>query len=183
MPYYFNLPLITELTPDQQRAVDETNPLALSGGPGTGKSVVGLWRHIRNHSTGVKNSLLLTYTKTLEHYLKASAKHLGDENIATAVLEGNIADAILDYAKKESADLLVLGSHSHSGLFKLFIGDVAEKILKHSTIPLLIIPQMILGGAMISYDKINKFLGVIVMNQMAKLMYNYIFNASLWSFN
>jgi superfamily I DNA/RNA helicase len=73
MPYYFNLPLITDLTPDQQRAVDETNPLALSGGPGTGKSVVGLWRHIRNHSTGVKNSLLLTYTKTLEHYLKASA--------------------------------------------------------------------------------------------------------------
>ena len=73
MPYYFNLPLITELTPDQQRAVGEINPLALSGGPGTGKSVVGLWRHIRNHSTGLKNSLLLTYTKTLEHYLKASA--------------------------------------------------------------------------------------------------------------
>ena len=75
------------------------------------------------------------------NYLKASAKHLGDENITTAVLEGNIADAILDYAKKESADLLVLGSHSHSGLFKLFIGDVAEKVLKHSTIPLLIIPN------------------------------------------
>lgn len=73
MPYYFNLPLITELTIDQQRAVDETSPLALSGGPGTGKSVVCLWRHIRNHSTGVKNSLLLTYTKTLEHYLRASA--------------------------------------------------------------------------------------------------------------
>lgn len=73
MPYYFNFPLITDLTPDQQRAVDETNPLALSGGPGTGKSVVSLWRHIRNHVTGVRNSLLLTYTKTLEHYLKASA--------------------------------------------------------------------------------------------------------------
>jgi superfamily I DNA/RNA helicase len=73
MPYYFNLPLITELTTDQQRAVDETNPLALSGGPGTGKSVVSLWRHIRNHSTGISNSLLLTYTKTLEHYLRASS--------------------------------------------------------------------------------------------------------------
>jgi len=73
MPYYFNLPLITDLTPDQQRAVDETSPLALSGGPGTGKSVVSLWRHIRNHSTGLRKSLLLTYTKTLEHYLKASA--------------------------------------------------------------------------------------------------------------
>ncbi len=74
MSYYFNLPLITALTIDQQRAVDETSPLALSGGPGTGKSVVCLWRHIRNHSTGVCNSLLLTYTKTLEHYLRATAK-------------------------------------------------------------------------------------------------------------
>ena len=73
MPYYFNLPLITDLTTDQQRAVDETSPLALSGGPGTGKSVVSLWRHIRNHATGISNSLLLTYTKTLEHYLRASA--------------------------------------------------------------------------------------------------------------
>jgi len=73
MPYYFNLPVITDLTPDQQMAVDETRPLALSGGPGTGKSVVCLWRHIRNHATGTSNSLLLTYTKTLEHYLRQSA--------------------------------------------------------------------------------------------------------------
>lgn len=73
MPYYFNLPLITDLKQDQQFAVDSIHPLALSGGPGTGKSVVSLWRHIRNHATGVRNSLLLTYTKTLEHYLKASA--------------------------------------------------------------------------------------------------------------
>ncbi|MCT4303356.1 hypothetical protein HZP20_03030 [Elizabethkingia anophelis] len=73
MAYYFTLPVITDLTHDQQRAVDETNPLALSGGPGTGKSVVSLWRHIRNHVTETKYSLLLTYTKTLEHYLTASA--------------------------------------------------------------------------------------------------------------
>ncbi|RZL03215.1 MAG: hypothetical protein EOO89_28495 [Pedobacter sp.] len=73
MAYYFNLPLITSLTIDQQAAVDEVEALALSGGPGTGKSVVCLWRHIRNHSTGAANSLLLTYTKTLEYYLKQSA--------------------------------------------------------------------------------------------------------------
>ncbi|MGJ1406873.1 3'-5' exonuclease [Sphingobacterium siyangense] len=73
MSYYFTLPLITALTPDQRKAVDETKPLALSGGPGTGKSLVSLWRHITNHSTGLRNSLLLTYTKTLEHYLKANA--------------------------------------------------------------------------------------------------------------
>lgn len=103
MPYYFNLPLITELTPDQQRAVDETNPLSLSGGPGTGKSVVGLWRHIRNHSTGLRNSLLLTYTKTLEHYLKASA------NTQSASAGENI-DRIfwwLTYNAKEYEEIII----------------------------------------------------------------------------
>ena len=73
MAYYFKLPVDSELTPDQQRAISEPKPLALSGGPGTGKSVVSLWRHIRNHATGLQTSLLLTYTKTLEYYLKVSA--------------------------------------------------------------------------------------------------------------
>lgn len=73
MAYYFNLPIIDDLTPDQQAAVDETDAFALSGGPGTGKSVVCLWRHIRNYAIEEERSLLLTYTKTLEHYLKQTA--------------------------------------------------------------------------------------------------------------
>lgn len=80
MAYYFNLPIITLLTTDQQAAVDETESLALSGGPGTGKSVVCLWRHIRNYATGSKKSLLLTYTKTLEHYLRQSAQSQNQES-------------------------------------------------------------------------------------------------------
>jgi len=80
MAYYFNLPIITQLTTGQQAAVDETDPLALSGGPGTGKSVVCLWRHIRNYATGSKKSLLLTYTKTLEHYLRQSAYSQNQES-------------------------------------------------------------------------------------------------------
>lgn len=80
MPYYFNLPIITQLTNHQQMALDETNAIALGGGPGTGKSVVCLWRHIRNYETGTKRSLLLTYTKTLEHYLKLSARTKNEDS-------------------------------------------------------------------------------------------------------
>jgi superfamily I DNA/RNA helicase len=74
MAYFFKLPAITELTIGQQAALNEPNAIAISGGPGTGKSVVSLWRHIRNYGTGSKKSLLLTYTKTLETYLAASAR-------------------------------------------------------------------------------------------------------------
>ena len=78
MSYNFKLPIIDDLTADQQLAIDETAPLALSGGPGTGKSVVCLWRHIRNYETGTKKSLLLTYTKSLEHYLKVAVDSVNE---------------------------------------------------------------------------------------------------------
>ena len=73
--YYFNPPPITALTTSQQAALDDPAQIALSGGPGTGKSVVSFWRHISNYmSEPVKESLLLTYTTTLKEYLKACCK-------------------------------------------------------------------------------------------------------------
>lgn len=74
MAFYFRLPVITSLTIEQQAVLNEPGPIAVSGGPGTGKSVVSLWRHIRNHDTKKRKSLLLTYTKSLESYLAASAR-------------------------------------------------------------------------------------------------------------
>lgn len=74
MAYNFQLPVITDLTPDQQTVLNYPGAVAVSGGPGTGKSVIGLWRHIRNYDTGTKRSLLVTYTKSLERFLKETCK-------------------------------------------------------------------------------------------------------------
>lgn len=81
--YYFRLPAITQLTISQQAALNEPRQIALSGGPGTGKSVVSLWRHISNYQNN-KRSLLLTYTTTLKQYLKACCR-LQNVNAATSV--------------------------------------------------------------------------------------------------
>ena len=70
MPYYFNLPALGELTLNQRSALNEPSAIALQGGPGTGKSVVSLYRHIINHQNH-RSSLLLTYTTTLKLYLAA----------------------------------------------------------------------------------------------------------------
>lgn len=74
MAYSFKLPKVVDLTIAQQTAVYQTKPISLSGGPGTGKSVVLLWRHISNYDTRRRKSLLLTFTKTLEFYLASTAK-------------------------------------------------------------------------------------------------------------
>ena len=71
--YYFRLPAITQLTISQQAALNESGQIAISGGPGTGKSVVSLYRHINNYGRG-KKSLLITYTTTLATYLRSCCR-------------------------------------------------------------------------------------------------------------
>jgi superfamily I DNA/RNA helicase len=74
MPYFFRLPILPDLTIAQQSVLNETKPVSISGGPGTGKSVVSLWRHMQNHGIGRKRSILLTYTNTLSTYLASAAR-------------------------------------------------------------------------------------------------------------
>ncbi|RTL49976.1 MAG: universal stress protein [Sphingobacteriales bacterium] len=78
--------------------------------------------------------------KQARQFLSSAALHVGDGNIPTMILEGDTADAILSYADEYKADIIVLGSHSHSGLDTLLMGNVPAKILKYTKKPLFIIP-------------------------------------------
>ncbi|MBU2945883.1 universal stress protein [Zobellia uliginosa] len=73
-------------------------------------------------------------------FLEDSATHLGGENIKTAVLTGDAHTAILDYVKENNINLLVVGTHSHSSLENGLLGNTAVKIVKHTKIPLLVVP-------------------------------------------
>ena len=73
-------------------------------------------------------------------FLKTAAAHLGGDNIKIKILEGEITDAIITYSKECRADLIVMGSHRHRGIERLIVTDEAVHMVKHSTIPLLIIP-------------------------------------------
>jgi len=73
-------------------------------------------------------------------FLDKSRQHLGDKSIQTLVREGDIADTILQTAKEEHSDIIVVGSHSQKWLEKILMGSVTEKVLHHSSIPILIVP-------------------------------------------
>jgi nucleotide-binding universal stress UspA family protein len=79
-------------------------------------------------------------TKEAENFLTAAAAHLGDPKISTKVLQGETADAILEYAIESKVDIIVAGSHSHHGLDRLFNTHIASHLLKHTKTQLLIIP-------------------------------------------
>ena len=73
-------------------------------------------------------------------FLENTRTHLKDENIAVITEDGDSAESIVKVAEEMAIDVIVMGSHSRSGLEKILMGSVTEKVLNHSKIPVLIIP-------------------------------------------
>jgi len=48
------------------------------------------------------------------------------------------AEGILEAAKKEGSDLIVMASHGRSGVQRLLLGSQANKVVTHSTVPVLV---------------------------------------------
>jgi len=78
--------------------------------------------------------------KASQQFLDKSKQHLGDNTIQILVEEGDCAESILKAAKHLHVDVIVLGSHSQKWLENILMGSVTEKVLHHTSIPLLIVP-------------------------------------------
>ena len=53
------------------------------------------------------------------------------------LLQGDPAEEILQLAQSEKADLIVLGTHGRTGLMRVLMGSVAERVLREATCPVL----------------------------------------------
>jgi nucleotide-binding universal stress UspA family protein len=57
--------------------------------------------------------------------------------IATKIVERDAVTAIVETAERWPADLIVMGTHGRSGLERLVVGSVAEKVLRKTPCPVL----------------------------------------------
>jgi nucleotide-binding universal stress UspA family protein len=57
----------------------------------------------------------------------------------TFVGEAEAHEAITNLAKDEKADMIVLGSHGRTGLRRLLMGSVAEKVIGYAPCPVLVV--------------------------------------------
>ena len=64
-----------------------------------------------------------------------------DIKVSAFVEDGKPHEMILKVADEWGADLIVLGTHGRTGLKHLLMGSVAEKVMRHSAKPLVIIPD------------------------------------------
>jgi nucleotide-binding universal stress UspA family protein len=85
--------------------------------------------------------LLLELRKQLEVRLgecKTAVEKSG-VNVRTELLEGTPYRVVLDWAKEWGADLIVIGTHGHTGLTHALLGSVTERVVRMATCPVLTI--------------------------------------------
>ena len=56
------------------------------------------------------------------------------------LIQGPTTETILEEAGDLDAELIVMGSHGRSGLFKALVGSVCEQVLRESRVPVYIVP-------------------------------------------
>lgn len=69
-------------------------------------------------------------------------KYAGDLQVTHFNEFGATADGILSCSREFKADLIVIGTHSRTGIDRLLMGSVAESVVRNSEVPVLVVPLM-----------------------------------------
>jgi nucleotide-binding universal stress UspA family protein len=62
-------------------------------------------------------------------------------NVHGVVLKGQAYQAITKLARQEKMNLIIMGSHGHTGLSRLLMGGVTERVIGHAPCPVLVVKR------------------------------------------
>jgi nucleotide-binding universal stress UspA family protein len=84
-----------------------------------------------------------------EGVLSRTAEELRGEGleVVTDAREGDPAQVILDVAREQDADLVVIGAHGLTGIRRFLLGSVASKLAHHADCSLMIVREKSGAGA------------------------------------
>jgi nucleotide-binding universal stress UspA family protein len=67
----------------------------------------------------------------------AADDELSSLTVEMVITSGATAQAIVDYAEKETIQLIIVGTHGRSGVAHFFMGSVAERVVRTAHCPVL----------------------------------------------
>lgn len=68
--------------------------------------------------------------------VESQATHV---DVETAMVDGSPAKEIVKYAKENGTDVIIMGTSGRSGVDRLLLGSVAERVVRSSPVPVLTI--------------------------------------------
>ncbi|MHB0968851.1 MAG: universal stress protein [Thermoanaerobaculia bacterium] len=88
--------------------------------------------------TDIANSLEVSKQQAKEELDRYVKEHVpAGIEVETVVVEDLPVSAILDAAEERNVDLIVMGTHGRSGLSRVMLGSVAERVLRETNRPVL----------------------------------------------
>jgi len=72
---------------------------------------------------------------------RTAKKYAGKTQITQFNEYGSTGEGIISCSKEFKADLVIIGTHHRSGLDRLLMGSIAEYVVRHSEIPVLVVPS------------------------------------------
>ncbi len=75
-------------------------------------------------------------------YLEARVQEMGAQpglQVTSALLDGPVAETIVEYAAQTGVDLVVMTTHGRGGMARFWLGSVADDLVRHSHVPILLI--------------------------------------------
>jgi nucleotide-binding universal stress UspA family protein len=90
-------------------------------------------------SAGVAASVVEKLSETARTALAREVAILGRRGVRaqSSIIEGKAAAVIVETARKVSADLIVIGTHGQTGFSHVFLGSVAERVVRTAGCPVL----------------------------------------------
>ena len=84
-----------------------------------------------------------------EDYLREIASRVNYQGakVNTMVISGKAAESLSDYAQESDTDLIVIATHGRSGVSRWIWGSVADRLLRSSKVPVLMVRPAGCAGA------------------------------------
>ncbi|MFB6161284.1 MAG: universal stress protein [Haloferacaceae archaeon] len=84
-------------------------------------------------------TLIETMQEDAERVVADAASRLREDgvDVTTAVRTGSAYRTILSYVEDAGVDLVVMGTHGRSGVGRVLLGSVTEKVVRHADVPVL----------------------------------------------
>ena len=77
--------------------------------------------------------------RTLSEFTAETLRDSTPGPVVSMIVDGPAADAVVEYARSRHAGLIVMGTHGRSGFSRMLLGSVAEKLIRASPSPVLIV--------------------------------------------
>jgi nucleotide-binding universal stress UspA family protein len=85
------------------------------------------------------NAVLSAYAKEIANSGKLFVQNRGITSVKGYIRKGQVAKQILDFAKQNAVDLIVIGSHGQGELSGYLLGGVSHKVTGLSICPVLVV--------------------------------------------